>query len=185
MCGGYDNFRLTGGTDGPCGVQQEGKSTLTVLHVVNRGIVTRCPDRICSECHGKGHDAPKCSIGWRGNNWRSHARGGGYSRRDYVKNLGTNNQVEERATSITVKVGDSSIRALLDTGAKVNVMDLRTLEKLELTNFLRTDDTGLVYGVGGTPITVVGSVETPIRIPGAEPAGLKYTFYKAKNRRCY
>ena len=41
MCGGYDNFLQTGCTDGLIGVQQEGKFTLTVLHVENRGIVIR------------------------------------------------------------------------------------------------------------------------------------------------
>ena len=100
-----------------------------------------------------------------GSTWRSHPRRGDDSNKDYVKNLGANNQGDERAASITVRVGDSSIQALLDTGAKVNVMDLRTLEELELTNYLR-HDCGLVYGVCGTPITVVGSVEIPISVPG-------------------
>ena len=61
----------------------------------------------------------------------------------------------------------------MDTGAKVNVMDVRTLKELELTNYLRPDDTGLVYGVGGTHITVVGSVKIPISVPGVETCWTK------------
>ena len=126
----------------------------------------RCPERICRECHGKGHDAHNCTRGWRGNNWRSQDRGG-YARGDYVKNLSANKYSDERAASIIVRVGDRSVQALLDTGAKVNVMDVRTLRELELVNYLRPD-TGLVYGVCGTPISVVGCVEIPISVPGAE-----------------
>ena len=66
-----------------------------------------------------------------------------------------------------MKVEINSIQALLNTGAKVNVMDVRTLRELELCNYLRPD-IGLVYGVGGTPISVIGSVDIPISMPGAD-----------------
>ena len=124
----------------------------------------RCPDRICNDCHGKGHDVQECTAEWRGSSGR---RGSNYTRKDHVKNFGVSNQADEKAASISVRVGDSAIRALLDTGAKVNVMDVQTMRELGLTDRLRSK-TVQVYGVGGAPVTVVGSVDIPISVSGEE-----------------
>ncbi|KAI6650042.1 Transposon Ty3-G Gag-Pol polyprotein [Oopsacas minuta] len=124
----------------------------------------RCPDRICKGCHGKGHDVEDCTTEWRGNIGR---RGRKFIRKDFVKELRVGNQVDERAASIVVRIGDSDIRALLDTGAKVNVMDVQTMRELGLTNRLRPV-TGQVYGVGGAPVTVVGKMDVPIRVSNEE-----------------
>ena len=54
---------------------------------------------------------------------------------------------------------------LLDIGAKVNVMDVQTMELLEVAKRLRSE-VGKIYGVGGTPIVVIGSVDIPVKVHG-------------------
>ena len=83
-----------------------------------------------------------------------------------------------------MKVEINSIQTLLDTGAKVDVMYVRTLRELKLTNCLRPDPC-LVYGVGGTPISVVGSVDIPISVPGADTCWVNVHILEARNRLCY
>ena len=120
----------------------------------------RCLDRICKGCHGKGHDIEDCTTGWRMAR-QQRGKSKEVHKKRLRKKLGVSNQADERAASISVKIGDSTICALLDTGAKVNVMDVQTMRELGLTNRLRAE-TGHVFGVGGAPVTVVGKVDIPI-----------------------
>ena len=174
LCASSGNFHQIGDTGERIEVEQDGTDELIKCFTCGKQGhgYQRCPDRICEECHGKGHDAQNCTAGSRGNRWQSHAGRGIHTRRDYVKNLWASNSGDERAASITVEVGDCSIQALLDTGAKVNVMDVRTLRELKLSDALITH-AGRVYGVCGTPVAVVGNVEIPIKIPGIETCWTK------------
>ena len=53
-----------------------------------------------------------------------------------------------------------AVRALLDTGAKVKVKDIQTMNELGMSGV----GVGLAYGVGGVPITIVGTVEIPLEL---------------------
>ena len=123
------------------------------------------PARICGECHKKGHDAQNCTAAGRGTSWRNNTAKGYHPWRNDVKNLGMNSHFEEKAASISVKIGNMAMGALLDTEAKVNVMDVQTMELLEVANRLRPE-VGKIYGVGGTPIAVIGSVDIPVKVHG-------------------
>ena len=118
-----------------------------------------CPDRICWKCHGKGHDATDCRIGVHVTTRSNKAK-----RRDYVNRIGG---CDEKSVSIAVKIRGKPCYALLDTGAKVNVMDTQTMDDLKLRRYLEPEDS-LIYGVSGTPISVVGKIELPIEVPGEE-----------------
>ena len=81
---------------------------------------TACADRVCSHC-------------------------------DYVKCVHKYNEskMDEYLAFIVVKCRELAIRALLDTGAKVNVMDIQTMEELEMSHHLKPGGE-LVYGVTRT-----------------------------------
>ena len=114
----------------------------------------------------KGHDSFNCSrLDRRSQMFKGRGR-------DYVKNLGGVNVDSENSASIVVRVRGQLINALLDTGAKVNVMDTQTMEELGLDRVL-SPDVGQIYGVGGTPINVIGTVEIPIELGGQEVRGVR------------
>ncbi|KAI6661455.1 hypothetical protein LOD99_13327 [Oopsacas minuta] len=74
---------------------------------------------------------------------------------------------DDKSASISVRVYGLPILALLDTGAKVNVVDRQTVEYLGLGQLIKPE-IGHVYGVCGTPVSVVGSIEIPIEVNGEE-----------------
>ena len=116
-----------------------------------------CPDRVCEKCHARGHDAHQCKVG------RSQKGSTNETRRVYVVDY--ENRWDEESATISVKIAGSTCRALLDTGAKVNVMDENTMIELGLENQLVSTG-GQVYGVCCTPVTVKGYVEVSIKIAG-------------------
>ena len=66
-----------------------------------------CPGRICDRCYRKGHDTSQYRVDYE-NRW------------------------DEGSATITVNIEDKRTRALLDTGARVNVMDVSTMRDLGL-----------------------------------------------------
>ena len=70
---------------------------------------------------------------------------------------------DDRVASILVKIQGQPILSLLDTGVSVNVMDKQTVEELGLSHRVKPE-TSHVYGVFGTPVAVVGSIEIPIEV---------------------
>ena len=85
--------------------------------------------------------------------------------RDYIKSVDQSSPYDDKSASISVRVHGQPILALLDTGAKVNVVDRQTVEYLGLGQFIKPE-IGRVYGVCGTPVSVVGSIEIPIEVNG-------------------
>ena len=137
-------------------------STLTCFTCGKKGHgYVACPDRVCSHCHRRGHDAPNCPSS--DGEWPRNANRRG---RDYVKKV-DERLMDEDSASISVKVRGLVVRALLDTGAKVNVMDMQTMKELGMINHLKPG-IGRVYGVGGAPITVIGAVEIPLELGDRE-----------------
>ena len=116
-----------------------------------------CPQRVCGKCHVKGHDTADCRSGV----WVS-TLGNKAKSRDYVKKIGA---FDEKSVSIVVKIRGRQVCALLDTGAKVNVMDTQTMDDMGLRKYLEPE-ANHIYGVSGTPISVIGSIELPIKVPG-------------------
>ena len=64
-----------------------------------------------------------------------------------------------------MKIRGRQVCALLDTGAKVNVMDTQTMDDMGLRKYLEPE-ANHIYGVSGTPISMIGSIELPIKVPG-------------------
>ncbi|KAI6661486.1 hypothetical protein LOD99_13359 [Oopsacas minuta] len=87
--------------------------------------------------------------------------------RDYIKLVDQIGPYDDKSASISVRVYGLPILALLDTGAKVNVVDRQTVEYLGLGQFIKPEIEH-VYGVCGTPVSVVGSIEIPIEVNGEE-----------------
>ena len=117
-----------------------------------------CPDRVCSRCHRRGHDTTNCRNG--GQERYQDKRAGG---RRYIKTVDRGGVGDEKAASISVKIQGQTICALLDTGARVNVMDKQTIDELGLTHHVKPESSH-VYGICGTPVAVVGSIEIPIEV---------------------
>ena len=151
----------------PAAGQQRGRyrgisrySSLTCFTCGKKGHgYATCPDRVCSQCHKKGHDRSNCpSADW------GPPRNTILRERDYVKKVKHDGLLtDEESASIIVKVRGLPVRALLDTGAKVNVMDIQTMRGLGVSHCLNPRG-GQVYGVAGTPVAIVGTVEIPIEL---------------------
>ena len=67
------------------------------------------------------------------------------------------------------------IYALLDMGAKVNVMDTETMDDLGLRKYFK-QETSLIFGLSGTPTSVIGWIKLPIEIPGRKSVRQQCTF---------
>ena len=116
-----------------------------------------CPERICDVCRKLGHDARYCTS--------KNPRGDRYRGKNRVSVVENTDRWDEKSATVTVKVNGKSVRALLDTGARVNVMDTETLHDLGLAEKL-INRTGQVYGVCSTPVQVRGYVNVAIEVPG-------------------
>ena len=90
---------------------------------------------------------------------------------------------DEESASIVVKVRGLPVRALLDTGARVNVMDIQTMRELGVSHCLNTR-VGQVYGVAGTPVAIVGIVEIPIELRDRDTRLVQVTSWKERNKHC-
>ena len=119
-----------------------------------------CPDRVCSGCHAKVHDVVDCRLTRRDSYQDKRT-----SVRDYIKSVDQSSPYDDKSASISVRVHGQPILALLDTGAKVNVVDRQTVEYIGLGQFIKPE-IGRVYGVCRTPVSVVGSIEIPIEVNG-------------------
>ena len=116
-----------------------------------------CPERICDICRKQGHDAGQCV--------RSKPNVDRYRGKNKVMVVDNDDKWDERSATVTVQVDGKTVRALLDTGARVNVMDRKALGSLGLDDKLIQAQTQ-VYGVCSTPVQVVGYVNVSIKIPG-------------------
>ena len=79
---------------------------------------------------------------------------------------------DEDSASIVVKERGRPIRALLNTGAKANVMDMQTMRELGVSHYLKSR-IEQVYGAAGTPVAIVGTVEIPIELRNRETRWLQ------------
>ncbi|KAI6651366.1 Retrovirus-related Pol polyprotein [Oopsacas minuta] len=180
------DYRAREGTSNSCKVINQGKTDIlcssdseyeekppTVYKVRTFGTSSRqgrFPDSrrapkglVCYTCgkHGHGYH---CRLARRDSyqDKRTNVR-------DYIKSVDQIGPYDDKSASISVRVYGQPILALLDTGAKVNVVDRQTVEYLGLGQFIKPE-IGHVYGVCGTPVSVVGSIEIPIEVNG-EKAG--------------
>ena len=112
-----------------------------------------CPDRTCSKCGRRGHNAYQCRFNENGE----------YQGSKQVFCVEGEEHLDERSATISVKVNGMTTRALLDTGAKVSVMDVGTMRELKLEHKLMPSR-GQVFGVCNIPVRVRGYVDAPIKI---------------------
>ena len=115
-----------------------------------------CPERICEKCHSKGHGAYQC----RGDNARKQSYRGG---RD-VYRAEYEGHWDEGSATISVQIEERTTRALLDTGARINVMDVSTMKELKLEGKL-IHTPGCIFGVCKTPVQVLGYLDASIKVP--------------------
>ena len=115
-----------------------------------------CPERICEKCHNKGHGAYQC----RGDNARKQSYRGG---RD-VYRAEYEGHWDEGSATISVQIEERTTRALLDTGARINVMDVSTMKELKLEGKL-IHTPGCIFGVCKTPVQVLGYLDASIKVP--------------------
>ena len=104
-----------------------------------------CPDRTCSKCGRRGHNAYQCRFNEKGE----------YQGSKQVFCVEGEEHLYERSATISVKVNGMTTRALLDTGAKVSVMDVGTMRELKLEHKLMPSR-GQVFGVCNIPVRVIG-----------------------------
>ena len=71
---------------------------------------------------------------------------------------------DEGSATISVQIEERTTRALLDTGARINVMDVSTIKELKLEGKL-IHTTGCIFGVCKTPVQVLGYLEASIKVP--------------------
>ena len=117
-----------------------------------------CPDRVCNRCHKRGHDATSCRSVGR-DNYQDRRTSG---RRD-IKTVDRGGMRDEKAASISVRIQGKTVRALLDTGARVAVMDKQTVDEFGLAHNVKLESSH-VYDVSGVPVAVMGSIEIPIEV---------------------
>ena len=71
--------------------------------------------------------------------------------------------LEEDAVTIQIEVEGHCISAILDTGARPNVVEYNTLQDLNLNQNL-VDRPGQVFGLCDNPIKVLGYLDTEVRM---------------------
>ena len=105
-----------------------------------------CPDRVCNKCGNKGHDPadPHCPLSYEEKKSQSRygARRGVYLLNETDKeetiNAVTGNTFGDREGSVTLEImiEGNKKAALLDTGARPSIIDIRTLAQLGLEDKL-------------------------------------------------
>ena len=128
-----------------------------------------CPERVCNK-YGKGHDPsdPQCPLSYRGrkppNNYRA-------SRKVYRVNedntderinavTGNSLECQEGSVTLEIRIEGEKKAALLDTGARPSVIDIRTLVELGLEGKLvELPDQ---FGLCKSPVEVKGYVDVRI-----------------------
>ena len=116
-----------------------------------------CPDRICGKCQKRGHSAFQCNV----SSYQKEA----LRRPRRIYSVEEERRMNEESATITLTIDGSPTRVLLDTGAKINVMDVRSMRELGLGNKL-IHTGGQVYGICSNPVTVKGYVKVSVKVPG-------------------
>ena len=106
---------------------------------------------------GGGHSTNQC----RGSSYQKGPSG--YPRRIYT--VDGNGQWSEEAATIAIEIAGVTTRALLDTGARISVMDMKSMNRLGLQHKLVATG-GQVYGICNSPVSVIGYVEAQINVSG-------------------
>ena len=116
-----------------------------------------CPDRICGKCEKRGHSASQCNV----SSYQKEV----LRRPRRIYSVEEEGGMNEESATITLTIDGSPTRVLLDTGAKINVMDVRSMRELGLENKL-IHTGGQVYGICSNPVTVKGYVKVSVKVPG-------------------
>lgn len=80
--------------------------------------------------------------------------------------------------SCSIRVGKYKIRALVDSGAEVSLINRRTFNLFKQKYQLKTNHNVSLQSVGGNALNVDGYVELPFKIGGVL---LKHRFYVVSN----
>ena len=121
-------------------------------------IYKNCPDRACRICGRRNHKTSEC---FRNNPQREFNAKGRPSRErsDQVFTVG----LGEDAVTIRIEMEGHRVSAMLDTGARSNVVDYNTVQDLNLDQYI-VDYPGQVFGLCDSPIKVLGYLDAEIRV---------------------
>ena len=135
-----------------------------------------CPKRLCWICGQQGHkpwDCPKSrgprrkrQEGWRRDD-----------NKDSVLVVGPG----EGACSIQVRVGDHTLLAMLDTGARPSVIDRETLQNLRLERRIR-EGSSKVFGLCDAPVDVIGYVDVEVCVGTRAPVTQRLQVLNSDNQ---
>ena len=107
--------------------------------------IRSCPHRFCSRYGESGYKRMDCPSAKR--------EGRGY-RRPRIYQLADH----EEAVTVEVRINHHKTAAMLDTGAKPSVIDVGTLQRLELEGLVIPVPSEM-YGLCNNPVKVIGYVD--------------------------
>ena len=121
-------------------------------------ISKNCPDKACRICGRRNHKTSECFRNNPPREFNAKIRSG-RERSDQILTVG----LGEDAATIQIELEGHCVSAMLDTGARPNVMDYNTLQELNLNQNM-IDHPVQVFGLCDSPIKVLGYFDAEIRV---------------------
>ena len=157
----------------------------------------QCLERTCNRCGRKGHEMSQCSrtSNVERSEYPRYPKNSNVERSEYPRypkreyrgkvmivedsiygqsacNHKSNSLDGEESVSLKVGIAGRQVTALLDTGAKPSVIDLKTLSGLGLRKYLNPARSK-VFGLCQSPVKVLGRIDVEVEI-GQEHAVVRF-----------
>ena len=129
-----------------------------------------CTKKCCPICDGKGHSISNCQ------------------RKKFSGTKSRIMQVSDRLPSelsvlLLVKLENTPMKMILDSGAGPSILDIGTVRELGLENSIRRR-VGTVYGVGQNPVHLMGNITLEIDIGDDQIVRHSFGVLQDPNKTC-